>query len=142
MLTYLLGARRKHSAQTTVQQPKSPRMLSNSPKVRQKSMQRITGQVLLFIGSFVILVAVLSVNMEYASIRFLPTYICRFLMRRGDISILIVCSFLGQDHVKEQFRYVVVGSLDDPEALSPKGEFFCQTRVSWMPEIPSKLFSL
>ncbi|KAL4756194.1 GFA family protein [Aspergillus foveolatus] len=41
------------------------------------------------------------------------------------------------DHVKEQFRYVVVGSLDDSEALPPKGEFFCQARVSWMPEIPN-----
>ena len=43
-----------------------------------------------------------------------------------------------QDAVKEQFRYVCVGSLDDPEALPPKGEFFCGSRASWMPEIPSE----
>jgi hypothetical protein len=39
--------------------------------------------------------------------------------------------------VKDKFRYIVVGSLDDPEALPPKGEFFCKERVSWMPEVPS-----
>ena len=33
---------------------------------------------------------------------------------------------------------MTVGSLDDPEALPPKGEFFCKTRASWMPEIPGK----
>ncbi|KAI9373403.1 Mss4-like protein [Aspergillus egyptiacus] len=41
------------------------------------------------------------------------------------------------DAVKDKFRYLVVGSLDDPEALPPKGEFFCQSRASWMPEIPN-----
>lgn len=40
--------------------------------------------------------------------------------------------------MKDKFRYIVVGSLDDPEALPPKGEFFCKERVSWMPEVPSK----
>ncbi|KAA8643992.1 GFA family protein [Aspergillus tanneri] len=40
------------------------------------------------------------------------------------------------DAVKNEFRYVCVGSLDDPEALPPKGEFFCSARASWMPEIP------
>lgn len=45
---------------------------------------------------------------------------------------------VGQDAVKDKFRYVCVGSLDDPEALPPKGEFFCKSRASWMPEIPSK----
>jgi hypothetical protein len=39
--------------------------------------------------------------------------------------------------VKDKFRYIVVGSLDAPEALPPKGEFFCKERVSWMPEVPS-----
>lgn len=43
-----------------------------------------------------------------------------------------------QDAVKDRFRYIVVGSLDDPEALPPKGEFFCKDRASWMPEVPSK----
>lgn len=40
--------------------------------------------------------------------------------------------------MKDKFRYIVVGSLDDAEALPPKGEFFCKDRVSWMPEVPSK----
>ncbi|KAK0739444.1 Mss4-like protein [Apiosordaria backusii] len=28
-----------------------------------------------------------------------------------------------------------VGSLDEPEKIPPKGEFFCKERASWMPEI-------
>ncbi|KAL4910535.1 hypothetical protein BDW74DRAFT_141375 [Aspergillus multicolor] len=39
------------------------------------------------------------------------------------------------DAAKDKFRYIVVGSLDDPEVLPPKGEFFCKYRASWMPEI-------
>ncbi|KZT10102.1 uncharacterized protein LAESUDRAFT_722256 [Laetiporus sulphureus 93-53] len=31
--------------------------------------------------------------------------------------------------------YVFYGSLDRPDALPPKGEFFCKNRASWMPEI-------
>ncbi|KAJ5160920.1 uncharacterized protein N7482_007924 [Penicillium canariense] len=38
---------------------------------------------------------------------------------------------------KEHSRYICVGSLDDPEALPPKGEFFCKERASWMPEVPN-----
>ncbi|KAL4814762.1 Mss4-like protein [Aspergillus spinulosporus] len=41
------------------------------------------------------------------------------------------------DDVKDKFRYIVVGSLDNPELLPPKGEFFCKDRASWMPEIPN-----
>ena len=41
-----------------------------------------------------------------------------------------------QEPAKDKFRYICVGSLDDIEALPPKGEFFCSTRASWMPEIP------
>ncbi|KAF2423742.1 DUF636 domain protein [Tothia fuscella] len=37
---------------------------------------------------------------------------------------------------KDKFRYITVGSLDDPKALPPKGEFFCKYRAGWMPEIP------
>lgn len=44
-----------------------------------------------------------------------------------------------QELAKDHFRYICVGSLDHPEALPPKGEFFCRDRASWMPEIPSKL---
>jgi len=40
------------------------------------------------------------------------------------------------ESAKDSFRYIAVGSLDDPEALPPKGEFFCRYRASWMPEIP------
>jgi hypothetical protein len=45
---------------------------------------------------------------------------------------------VGQDAVKNDFRYICVGTLDDPEVLPPKGEFFCQSRVRWMPEIPGE----
>ncbi|KAF1816390.1 hypothetical protein P152DRAFT_454659 [Eremomyces bilateralis CBS 781.70] len=41
------------------------------------------------------------------------------------------------EQVQQSFRYICVGSLDDPEALPPKGEFFCKSRASWMPEIPN-----
>ncbi|CAI7658637.1 unnamed protein product [Penicillium bialowiezense] len=41
---------------------------------------------------------------------------------------------------KDKFRYVTNGSLDDPEALQPKGEFFCKMRASWMPEIPGMFY--
>ncbi|KAL4772936.1 Mss4-like protein [Aspergillus nidulans var. acristatus] len=41
------------------------------------------------------------------------------------------------DAVKDKFRYIVVGSLDDPDVLPPKGEFFCKDRASWLPEIPN-----
>ncbi|PCH44184.1 hypothetical protein WOLCODRAFT_123168 [Wolfiporia cocos MD-104 SS10] len=32
--------------------------------------------------------------------------------------------------------YVFYGSLDRPDELPPKGEFFCKSRAKWMPEIP------
>ncbi|KAJ6008267.1 Glutathione-dependent formaldehyde-activating enzyme/centromere protein V [Penicillium herquei] len=38
---------------------------------------------------------------------------------------------------KDHFRYICSGSLDKPELLPPKGEFFCKSRASWMPEIPN-----
>ncbi|KAF2259302.1 DUF636 domain protein [Lojkania enalia] len=47
-----------------------------------------------------------------------------------------VCEYGEQ--AKLHFRYVTLGSLDDPSALAPKGEFFCSQRLAWMPEIPGK----
>ncbi|THU86393.1 DUF636 domain protein [Dendrothele bispora CBS 962.96] len=40
--------------------------------------------------------------------------------------------------VQDKFRYICVGTLDDPEASPPKGEFFCEQRMNWMPEIPGR----
>ncbi|MCJ1364936.1 hypothetical protein MMC16_004053 [Acarospora aff. strigata] len=37
---------------------------------------------------------------------------------------------------KDKFRYIMCGTLDDFDALPPKGEFFCKARSGWMPEIP------
>lgn len=34
------------------------------------------------------------------------------------------------------FIYVFYGTLDHPNMLPPKGEFFTKIRDSWMPEIP------
>ncbi|KAF2190210.1 DUF636 domain protein [Zopfia rhizophila CBS 207.26] len=45
-----------------------------------------------------------------------------------------ICEYGEQ--AKAHFRYIMLGSLDDPEALPPKGEFFCGQRTSWMPEVP------
>ncbi|KAL9062035.1 MAG: hypothetical protein Q9206_000126 [Seirophora lacunosa] len=36
----------------------------------------------------------------------------------------------------DHFRYVMTGTLEDPGALPPKGEFFCAYREKWMPEVP------
>ncbi|KAL9611164.1 MAG: hypothetical protein Q9167_004186 [Letrouitia subvulpina] len=36
----------------------------------------------------------------------------------------------------EHFRYIMTGTLDNPGALPPKGEFFCRKREAWMPEVP------
>ena len=35
--------------------------------------------------------------------------------------------------------YLFYGSLDEPDALPPKAEFFCKDRADWMPEIAGKL---
>ena len=34
------------------------------------------------------------------------------------------------------------GTLDEPEKILPKGEFFCKNRTNWMPEIPGACFYL
>ncbi|KAK3326003.1 Mss4-like protein [Apodospora peruviana] len=36
----------------------------------------------------------------------------------------------------DKFRYVMWGTMDEPEKVPPKGEFFCKNRTKWMPEIP------
>lgn len=41
-----------------------------------------------------------------------------------------------QEQAADKFRYITYGTLDNPEKLPPKGEFFCKDRASWMPEIP------
>ncbi|WWD09723.1 hypothetical protein V865_007851 [Kwoniella europaea PYCC6329] len=38
---------------------------------------------------------------------------------------------------KNDFRFVTLGSLDNPTALPPKGEFFTKDRLDWMPQIPN-----
>ncbi|KAF2742064.1 hypothetical protein M011DRAFT_413331 [Sporormia fimetaria CBS 119925] len=45
-----------------------------------------------------------------------------------------ICEYGEQ--AKNSFRYITLGSLDDPSALPPKGEFFCSQREKWMPEVP------
>jgi hypothetical protein len=40
------------------------------------------------------------------------------------------------------FTYIMYGSLDEPEELPPKGEFFCKSRDGWMPEIPGLLVEM
>ncbi|KAI9786058.1 MAG: hypothetical protein M1816_008149 [Peltula sp. TS41687] len=34
------------------------------------------------------------------------------------------------------FTYINYGTLDKPDQLPPKGEFFCKVRAKWLPEIP------
>ncbi|PNP43665.1 hypothetical protein TGAMA5MH_04637 [Trichoderma gamsii] len=49
-------------------------------------------------------------------------------------------SFLCEygEQAADKFRYITWGTLDDPEKLPPKGEFFCKERASWMPEVPGE----
>ncbi|CEJ62272.1 Putative DUF636 domain protein [Penicillium brasilianum] len=54
----------------------------------------------------------------------------------GSFILEFGASCSPRENAKDHFRYICVGSLDDPEALPPKGEFFCKARASWMPEIP------
>ncbi|KAK8189366.1 Mss4-like protein [Phyllosticta capitalensis] len=39
------------------------------------------------------------------------------------------------EHAKSHWRYVTVGTLDDPDALPPKKENFVKHRASWMPRV-------
>ncbi|KAI0339727.1 hypothetical protein BDW22DRAFT_1335764 [Trametopsis cervina] len=41
----------------------------------------------------------------------------------------------GED-AASRYRYIMIGTLDQPDQLPPKGEFFCQNRSSWLPEVP------
>ncbi|KAK4185159.1 Mss4-like protein [Podospora australis] len=45
-----------------------------------------------------------------------------------------ICEY-GEE-AADKFRYIVWGSLDEPEKIPPKGEFFCKYRAEWMPEVP------
>ncbi|KAL5398291.1 hypothetical protein PMIN03_004513 [Paraphaeosphaeria minitans] len=45
-----------------------------------------------------------------------------------------ICEYGEQ--AKYIFRSVMFGSLDEPSALPPKGEWFCSQREDWMPVIP------
>ena len=36
------------------------------------------------------------------------------------------------------FTYINYGTLDKPDELPPKGEFFCKVRAKWLPEIPGE----
>ncbi|PVI02959.1 hypothetical protein DM02DRAFT_275739 [Periconia macrospinosa] len=44
-----------------------------------------------------------------------------------------ICEY--HEGIKEHFRYVSIGSLEEPSMLPPKGEFFCSQREAWMPEV-------
>ena len=43
-----------------------------------------------------------------------------------------------QEPAEPHFRYIMTGTLDQPDALPPKGEFFCKNRSAWMPEVPGE----
>ncbi|KAM7214866.1 Mss4-like protein [Rhypophila decipiens] len=36
----------------------------------------------------------------------------------------------------DKFRYIMWGTMDEPDRFPPKGEFFCKNRAGWMPQIP------
>ncbi|KFA68094.1 hypothetical protein S40285_02563 [Stachybotrys chlorohalonatus IBT 40285] len=45
-----------------------------------------------------------------------------------------ICEYGEQ--AADKFRYIIWGTMDEPDKFPPKGEFFCKYRASWMPEIP------
>ncbi|KAH6880376.1 glutathione-dependent formaldehyde-activating enzyme [Thelonectria olida] len=47
---------------------------------------------------------------------------------------VFICEYGEQ--AADKFRYILWGTFDEPEQFPPKGEFFCKSRVQWMPEIP------
>lgn len=45
----------------------------------------------------------------------------------------------GED-AKDKFRYIFTGTFDDTASMEirkPKGEFFCERREQWVPEVPN-----
>lgn len=42
----------------------------------------------------------------------------------------------SQEQAKDHFRQVALGSLDEPSAFEPRGEFYCSQREGWLPEMP------
>src|SRR5690606_1248406 len=58
----------------------------------------------------------------------------RIASTRCDFQILNLVE--PQEQAADEFRYVMWGTLDEPETFPPKGEFFCENRAGWMPEIP------
>ena len=73
-------------------------------------------------------VGVISANMGYVYL---------FVTRRSSQKARGL--MVQKEQAKDNFRYVAVGSLDEPSALPPKGEFFCSQREDWMPQIPGEL---
>ncbi|XPS69926.1 hypothetical protein M3J09_002175 [Ascochyta lentis] len=47
-----------------------------------------------------------------------------------------ICTY--EEQAKEHFRFISLGSLDNPSAFEPNGEFHCSQRAAWLPEIPGK----
>ncbi|KJZ76910.1 hypothetical protein HIM_03787 [Hirsutella minnesotensis 3608] len=54
-------------------------------------------------------------------------FICEYGLMTDSVNL--------QEQAADKFRYVMWGTFDEPEKVPPKGEFFCQQRVQWMPEI-------
>ncbi|KAH6642135.1 Mss4-like protein [Boeremia exigua] len=47
-----------------------------------------------------------------------------------------ICTY--EEQAKGHFRLMALGSLDDPAAFEPTGEFYCSQREVWLPEVPGK----
>ncbi|KAK4095459.1 hypothetical protein Purlil1_255 [Purpureocillium lilacinum] len=46
---------------------------------------------------------------------------------------VFICEYGEQ--AADKFRYVMWGTMSEPDTFPPKGEFFCKNRANWMPEI-------
>lgn len=66
-------------------------------------------------------------------------YVRRLYMRiwGNDRSASNTSSWLNchQEQATDKFRYVMWGTMSEPDTFPPKGEFFCKNRAKWMPEI-------
>lgn len=104
-----------------------PRFQSRASNTLKESQGSTSRRMALY-GSFATTAAHSHVNTGYVS----PTLI-RDLIRPRKHDLIRRSQ---QEQAADKFRYITYGTLDDPEQLPPKGEFFCKERASWMPKIP------
>ncbi|KAK5656756.1 hypothetical protein OQA88_4304 [Cercophora sp. LCS_1] len=64
-------------------------------------------------------------------------FICEY-----GVCLAMQSNWMASNPVQEQaagkFRYIMWGTLDEPDKIPPRGEFYCRNRTERMPEIPGR----